>query len=73
MDFLYIPVENTRLLVKDWYALKSWPYNSPHPPDRYYQHFIIHHGPHAYRHGPPIHPHRAQVKVMIFNAVACRH
>ena len=63
-------VGHTRLLVEAWYAREVWPHNPPTSPDRYYQHFIIHHGQHAYRHGPPIHPHRAQVKAMIFNAVA---
>jgi len=60
------------MLVGDWYAHEVWPHNPPTSPDHYYQHFIIRHGQHAYRHGPPINPCRAQVKAMIFNAVACR-
>jgi len=72
MGFLYDPVGTTRLLAGDWYALEAWPYPPPRSPDRYYQHFIIRIDGRTYRHGPPIHPCRAQVKAMIFNAVACR-
>jgi len=71
-DFLYIPIDTTRLLVKDWYAMEAWPHSPPRPADRYYQHFIIRHGHRAYRHGPPLDPCRAQVEAMIFNAIAYR-
>ena len=72
MDFLYDPVGTTRLLAETWYALDVWSHNAPASPDpHYYRHLIIRFNEHAYRHGPPIHPHRAQVKAMILNALAC--
>jgi len=74
MDFLYMPIGTTRLLAGDWYTREVWTHNAPQSPDtRYYDHFIICHASKTYRHGPPISPCRAQVKALIFNAVAVCH